>query len=75
MPTIYLDLRTNYASVPAGALPIGLGSPALFSALQALPSGNPLLTLITVPLALITVPLALITVPLAARQAVWVALW
>ena len=68
VPTIYLDLRTNYASVPAGALPIGLGSPALFSALQALPSGNPLLTLITVPL-------ALITVPLAARQAVWVALW
>ena len=67
MPTIYLDLRTNYASVPAGALPIGLGSPALFSALQALPSGNPLLTLITA--------LALITVPLAARQAVWVALW
>ena len=59
VPTIYLDLRTNYGSVPAGSLPIGLGSPALFSALQALPSGNPLLTL----------P---ITVPLAARQAVWV---
>ena len=61
VPTMYLDLRTNYASVPAGALPIGLGSPALFTALQALPSpaGNPLLTL----------PISL---PLAARQAVWV---
>jgi len=35
VPTIYLDLRTNYGSVPAGSLPIGLGSPALFSALQA----------------------------------------
>ena len=54
MPTIYLDLRTNYASVPAGSLPVGLGSPALFSVLQALPrpGGNPLLSLpITVPFA------------------------
>jgi len=34
VPTIYLDLRTNYASVPAGSLLIGLGSPGLFSALQ-----------------------------------------
>jgi len=61
VPTMYLDLRTNYASVPAGSLPIGLGSPALFTALQALPSpaGNPLLTL----------PISL---PLASRQAVWV---
>jgi hypothetical protein len=60
-PTIYLDLRTNYGTVPAGSLPIGLGSPALFTALQALasPTGNPLLTL----------PISL---PLAARQAVWV---
>src|SRR5262249_34214213 len=61
IPNIYLDLRTNYASVPAGSLPVGLGSPALFTALQALPrpSGNPFLTL----------P---VSVPLAARQAVWV---
>ena len=36
VPTIYLDLRTNYASVPAGSLPIGLGSPALFTAAQIL---------------------------------------
>jgi hypothetical protein len=61
VPTIYLDLRTNYGTVPAGSLPIGLGSPALFTALQALtsPNGNPLLT----------VPVSL---PLAARRAVWV---
>ena len=61
VPTMYLDFRTNYANVPAGSLPIGLGSPALFTALQALPSpaGNPLLTL----------PISL---PLASRQAVWV---
>src|SRR3974390_704347 len=59
VPTTYLDLRTNYGSVPAGSLIIGLGKPNPFSALQALPSGNPLLTL----------P---ITVPFAARQAVWV---
>ena len=35
-PNIYLDMRTTYANVPAGSLPIGFGSPALVSALQAL---------------------------------------
>jgi hypothetical protein len=35
-PNIYLDLRTSYASIPAGSLPIGLGSPALVTALQSL---------------------------------------
>jgi hypothetical protein len=61
VPAIYLDLRTNYGTVPAGSLPIGLGSPALFTGFQALtsPNGNPLLTM----------PVSL---PLAARRAVWV---
>jgi hypothetical protein len=35
-PNIYLDMRTAYASVPAGSLPIGFGSPALVTALQSL---------------------------------------
>jgi hypothetical protein len=39
-PNIYLDLRTSYATVPAGALPVGFGSSALFSALQSLALGN-----------------------------------
>lgn len=33
-PNVYLDMRTNYASVPAGSLPIGLGGSALFTALH-----------------------------------------
>lgn len=60
-PTIYLDLRTNYARVPAGSLPIGFGSPALFTALQTLALSNPNATT-----ALPT------NLPLASRQAVWV---
>jgi hypothetical protein len=36
MPTIYLDMRTTYAKVPTGSLPIGFGNTALFTALQAL---------------------------------------
>src|SRR6266853_1360616 len=32
LPNIYLDLRTNYATVPANALSIGLSNPSLFSA-------------------------------------------
>ncbi|MCO5129297.1 MAG: hypothetical protein M9932_01865 [Xanthobacteraceae bacterium] len=36
-PTIYLDLRTNVARLPAGALPIGLGPSALLTALQSVP--------------------------------------
>src|SRR5581483_7013543 len=41
-PTTYLDMRTSYASVPAGSLPIGFGSTALSTALEslALASGN-----------------------------------
>jgi hypothetical protein len=35
-PNIYLDMRTAYASVPAGSLPIGFGSPSLVTALQSL---------------------------------------
>jgi hypothetical protein len=35
-PNIYLDMRTAYASVPAGALPTGFGNPALVTALQSL---------------------------------------
>ncbi|MHC2334302.1 hypothetical protein ACVIW0_003591 [Bradyrhizobium sp. USDA 4454] len=39
-PNIYLDLRTSYATVPAGALPIGFGSSALLTALQSLALTN-----------------------------------
>jgi hypothetical protein len=35
-PNIYLDMRTSYASVPAGSLPIGFGNSALVTALQSL---------------------------------------
>ena len=35
-PNIYLDMRTAYASVPAGALPTGFANPALVTALQSL---------------------------------------
>ncbi len=35
-PNIYLDMRTAYASVPAGSLPIGFGNSALVTALQSL---------------------------------------
>jgi hypothetical protein len=38
LPNIYLDLRTNYATVPAGALSIGFSNPTLFSALTTLRS-------------------------------------
>lgn len=41
-PNIYLDMRTSYAVIPAGSLPIGFGSSALSTALlsHALRSGN-----------------------------------
>ncbi len=39
-PTTYLDLRTTYSAVPAGSLPIGFGSTALFTALQSLALSN-----------------------------------
>jgi len=35
-PTTYLDMRTSYASVPAGSLPIGFGSTAFSTALESL---------------------------------------
>jgi len=60
-PTIYLDLRTNYASVPAGSLPIGLGNTALFTALEALALSHGS-----------AIPTSPIAAPLPARQAVWV---
>ena len=36
LPNIYLDLRTNYATVPANTLSIGLGNQALFATLPVL---------------------------------------
>ena len=36
LPNIYLDLRTNYATVPANSLSIGFSNPSLFSALTTL---------------------------------------
>jgi len=50
-PTTYLDMRTMYAVVPAGSLPIGFGNTALFTALEslALSTGNGLPT--SLPLA------------------------
>jgi hypothetical protein len=35
-PNIYIDMRTAYASVPAGSLPVGFANPALVTALQSL---------------------------------------
>lgn len=34
-PSIYLDMKTTYATIPAGSLPIGLGNSALFPTLQS----------------------------------------
>lgn len=48
IPNLYLDLRTNYGTVPAGALSIGFGNTALLPTLQiiqALRSANALPTL------------------------------
>jgi hypothetical protein len=49
IPNLYLDLRTNYGTVPAGALSIGFGNTALFTTLQTLqqirPDNNVLPTL------------------------------
>lgn len=36
VPNLYLDLRTSYASVPAGTLGLGFGTGSLSAALQAL---------------------------------------
>ncbi|MGY3528026.1 hypothetical protein [Bradyrhizobium sp. USDA 4452] len=35
-PNTYLDMRTAFASIPAGSLAIGFGNPALVTALQSL---------------------------------------
>ena len=50
-PNIYLDMRTTYGTVPAGTLPIGFGSSALFTALQslALANGSTLPTGVSLP--------------------------
>jgi hypothetical protein len=49
IPNLYLDLRTNYGTVPAGALSLGFGNTALFTTLQTLqqirPDNNVLPTL------------------------------
>lgn len=37
-PNLYLDMRTNYSTVPAGALSIGFGNTGLLPTLQALQS-------------------------------------
>jgi hypothetical protein len=55
LPTTYLDLRTNYARVPSGSLPIGFGS-GVFTALHTF--------------ALTSAGSAAISVPLASRQGV-----
>lgn len=39
-PSIYLDMKTTYATIPAGALPIGLGNSAVFTALQSFVLSN-----------------------------------
>jgi hypothetical protein len=38
LPNLYLDLRTNYATVPANALSIGFSSPSLSTAIATLQS-------------------------------------
>lgn len=38
LPNIYLDLRTNYATLPANSLSIGFSSPSLSTAIAALQS-------------------------------------
>ncbi|BBC01563.1 hypothetical protein BE61_70240 [Bradyrhizobium elkanii USDA 61] len=40
MPTIYLDLRTIYAQVPAGSLAFGFGRPTLFNTQTLATSGG-----------------------------------
>jgi len=40
VPTIYLDMRTSYATAPAGSVAIGFGGTALFTALQTLALSN-----------------------------------
>jgi hypothetical protein len=55
LPNIYLDLRTNYAKVPANSLSIGLSSPSLSTAIATLQSLSAL-TNATTPQNLPTLP-------------------
>jgi hypothetical protein len=49
IPNLYLDLRTNYGTVPAGALSLGFGNTALFTTLQTLQNLTPGTVLPTLP--------------------------
>ena len=49
LPNIYLDLRTNYATVPANTLSIGFGNPSISSALATLRSLTALTNVPTFP--------------------------
>ncbi|MDA9504024.1 hypothetical protein XI09_04430 [Bradyrhizobium sp. CCBAU 11386] len=40
VPTMYLDLRTYYAQIPAGSLAFGFGHPSFFTAVQTLGGPN-----------------------------------
>ncbi|WFU43160.1 hypothetical protein QA640_12325 [Bradyrhizobium sp. CB82] len=40
VPTMYLDLRTYYAQIPAGSLAFGFGHPSFFNAVQTLAGPN-----------------------------------
>ncbi len=40
VPTMYLDLRTYYAQIPAGSLAFGFGHPSFFTALPTLTGSN-----------------------------------
>ena len=62
IPNLYLDLRTNYGTVPAGSLAIGFGNTALFTTLQTLQNLAPGNALPTLP--------AGVTSP--ASQSIWV---
>ena len=49
LPNIYLDLRTNYATLPANALSIGFSSPSLSTAIATLQTLSTLTNLPTLP--------------------------
>ena len=49
LPNIYLDLRTNYATVPTNTLSIGFGGSSFFSAIATLQTLSALTNLPTLP--------------------------
>jgi hypothetical protein len=49
LPNIYLDMRTNYATVPANTLSIGFSNPSISSALATLQSIRALTNVPTLP--------------------------